>query len=165
MDKKAKKLLLLFAFMAAAGVHFARAQSVTPSVVNASGGYFTAGGTQLSYSLGEVAIQTFTANSKILTQGVLQPEAINTGIKNQIIPQSSISIYPNPFSSKVWVKIDPPIENGRVIIYSMNGDKVYENNFDPDGFELSVLKPGIYMLFVMYKGNEQVSTFKIVKTN
>lgn len=54
-------------------VTMTQAQSLSPTVVSSSGGYFTGAGTSLSWTLGEIATETFGNGNNILTQGFQQP--------------------------------------------------------------------------------------------
>jgi len=56
------------------------AQSISRKVISSAGGTMTGGGNMLTYNIGEPAVHTLTAGSKILTQGFEQPgEQITTG--------------------------------------------------------------------------------------
>lgn len=53
------------------------AQSVSPEVVSASGDYFDNGNVSLSWTLGEIATETYSNGNVILTQGFQQPFGIS----------------------------------------------------------------------------------------
>ena len=65
-----KALFLLFILSWAVCIH---AQSLSPSVLPASGGYFNAGGNSLSWTMGETFTTTLSSTNNILTQGFQQP--------------------------------------------------------------------------------------------
>jgi hypothetical protein len=50
-----------------------QSQSLSPTVIASSGGYFTGTGASLSWTLGEIVTETFSNGSYILTQGFQQP--------------------------------------------------------------------------------------------
>lgn len=52
---------------------FIAAQSVSPEVISSSGDYYEGVNASLSWTLGEIATETFTAGNVILTQGFQQP--------------------------------------------------------------------------------------------
>lgn len=55
-------------------------QSISRKVVSSAGGTMTAGGSMLTYNIGEPAVHTLTAGGSMLTQGFEQPgEQITTG--------------------------------------------------------------------------------------
>ncbi|MCD4746833.1 MAG: hypothetical protein K8R58_11100 [Bacteroidales bacterium] len=56
------------------------AQSVSPEVVASAGDYFEGTNASLSWTLGEIATETYSNGSNILTQGFQQPSDIESGI-------------------------------------------------------------------------------------
>ncbi|MBN1340491.1 MAG: hypothetical protein JXA03_14270 [Bacteroidales bacterium] len=58
---------------------FSHAQSIERDVVASSGDYFENGGISLSWTLGELATETYMAGNIILTQGFQQPGATSQG--------------------------------------------------------------------------------------
>ena len=65
-----KTLLKLFSF---AIICSTQAQSLSPVVIAVLGGYSTAGGFSLSWTLGETATETFSNGGYILIQGFHSP--------------------------------------------------------------------------------------------
>jgi hypothetical protein len=53
------------------------AQSVSPEVISSSGDYFEGPNASLSWTLGEIATETYTAGNVILTQGFQQPITVS----------------------------------------------------------------------------------------
>jgi len=64
-------LLLTGSFLA--GANPTLGQSLSPAVITSNGGYYTAGGSSLSWTLGETFHSTLQAGNIILTQGEQQP--------------------------------------------------------------------------------------------
>jgi hypothetical protein len=78
-----KTLLTFFAFTIICSV---KSQSLSPTVISSSGGYFTGTSASLSWTLGEIATETFNNGSYILTQGFQQPFGITiTGINLDLL--------------------------------------------------------------------------------
>lgn len=69
-----KTPILLFAFLA--GTMFCAAQSIERDVVASSGDYFEGADISLSWTLGEVATDTYMNGNTIVTQGFQQPDII-----------------------------------------------------------------------------------------
>jgi hypothetical protein len=67
-----KTLLSIFVF-AVTIISFSEAQTLSPKVMPSSGGYFSAGGKSLSWTMGETFTYTLTAGNVKLTQGFQQP--------------------------------------------------------------------------------------------
>jgi len=55
-------------------------QSIERDVVASSGDYFEGANASLSWTLGEIAVETYTAGNNILTQGFQQPSSLISGI-------------------------------------------------------------------------------------
>jgi hypothetical protein len=66
----------LIRFLALAMICNANAQSLSPTVVTTSGGYYPSNNASLSWTLGEIATETFSNGGYILTQGFQQPYGI-----------------------------------------------------------------------------------------
>lgn len=60
-------------FLSSVIICSAQAQSLSPTVISSSGGYFTGAGGSLSWTLGEIATETLINGGYILTQGFQQP--------------------------------------------------------------------------------------------
>jgi hypothetical protein len=164
MKKVIKHAKLLFALGLVVITNLARAQTVTPNVVNAAGSSYSGGNLNLSWSVGEISIQTYTSAGNFLTEGLLQPEPIIvSGIKD-FVSNGNITVFPNPFSDKIWIKSDNSSPIVHVNIFSITGQKVYDNSFaGGDVIETGDLTPGMYILFAYGKNDNSISTFKILK--
>ncbi len=69
-----KKSTLIFMLSFACCIsHAAFAQTLSPKVIPASGGYYSAGGKSLSWTLGETFYKTLQNGNVMLTQGFQQP--------------------------------------------------------------------------------------------
>lgn len=88
---KTPKLLLIFLFVPV----FIYAQSVSPEVVTSSGDYYENANVSLSWTLGEIATETYTNGNVILTQGFQQP----FGITIHGIDLDVLVYLEGPFSS------------------------------------------------------------------
>ncbi len=65
---------------------FLSAQSVSPQVVASSGDYYQGTNASLSWTLGEIATETYSNGSTILTQGFQQPVSVSiTGINLDLL--------------------------------------------------------------------------------
>jgi hypothetical protein len=95
-------------------------QQLTPAVIVNSGDYFENTNRSFSWSLGELAIETFSANSLILTQGFQQPLIKVTSIKDFHEEGITISVYPNPTTAFIHVEIKN--QDGRNIIIEITDE-------------------------------------------
>lgn len=167
-----KKLLLVVA-VSSCFVSFS--QSLSPEVIASAGGYATAGGVSLSYTVGEMAmVETFTSSNTILTQGFHQPEQNITRIlEADRTDFGSFAVYPNPATTEVFFGYEFPQE-GRVevtlynnlgqVVQNVFTDNEYSSGKTINSFNCSLLASGNYMMqasFASNKGKKQAITKKL----
>src|SRR6187431_2155038 len=123
--KKTITTVLAFFFF-----YCSNAQSIAPSVINASGGTFQAGYYQLEWSIGELALvgeMTSSNNSLVITNGFIQPfiQYPANNNTNNIFGNDEIKIFPNPASSYVEVNFFTK-QRGRITLsfYDAAGRKI-----------------------------------------
>src|ERR1035437_9736210 len=99
------KILLLIIF--ATGFYYVKAQSLSPFVVSASGGFYANSTAQLSFTTGEMTmVETFSKPGNILTQGFQQPDSnLSTSIINLPEAGLQIKVFPNPATDQLSVSI------------------------------------------------------------
>ena len=123
-----RKVRLLF--FLTVGIFFSAtslAQSVTPTILNASGGTQFFSFYRFEWSFGEaMAIETMSTPNVIVTNGVLQPGTHNPATVNNTPnwDADEIKIFPNPTAS--WLEID---------FFSKQKGKVFIKLFDESGKE------------------------------
>jgi len=92
-----KNTLCFIAMLGFAGIFNLHAQTLSPTVISSSGGYFTSASASLSFTVAEMTmVQTFTSPGNILTQGFQQPEDLTVSISETPTVSGDVSIYPNP---------------------------------------------------------------------
>ena len=120
-----RKLQLLFFTV---GIFFSAAsfsQSVTPSILNTTGGTYIFGYYRFEWSFGEaIAIETMSTTNLQVTNGVLQPGTHNpaTVYNNSTWDKDEIRILPNP--TRDMLEID---------FFSKQKGRVTMNLFDASG--------------------------------
>jgi hypothetical protein len=89
-------------------------------VIASAGGYNTATGISISWTLGETIIPTFKAadNSIILTHG-FQQQLIITTVEENLPDPVKVTVYPNPASDILNIAFDSPVE-GEVTLVLIN---------------------------------------------
>jgi hypothetical protein len=152
-----KKLILLFTF----GVSvMAKAQDISPHVVNTTGNQFTNANFSLEYSVGEIAIATLSNSIYQLTQGFLQSDMSSTvtGLlaSNEL---ENFSIYPNPTENELYVEA---ADANAIEVYNQLGLMVAEYTIK-EKITLSNLTSGIYFLKIYNTQNQLIKTSKITK--
>lgn len=95
-----KKFTLSLMLIAAFG--FCRAQSLTPTVVSSSGGFYSNSSGQLSFTVAEMTmVQTFSQSNSILTQGFQQPTDFGVYVPEPAKNGFSFGVFPNPSKGNV----------------------------------------------------------------
>ncbi len=167
MKKQLLLLSLLFICIASAGY----SQSLNLSVISSYGNFGSGTTGNLSSTLGEPMVATFTASSNILTQGFEQPDdAVMTAVPDNSSDQF-ISVYPNPATDRLTIEgitASGPVElkladiSGRVMI-----SKYVDGNSgsqEVDQLEIKDIKSGVYFLTVAEKNSGKIiRTFRIIK--
>jgi len=134
-------------------------------VISSTGGTGTNANGTLTYTLGEMVIDTKTIGSTIITQGFHQTKLTVTSVKELQNLSFTITAFPNPTNDFVTVKL----ENGKpqkisFILYDANGKALQNGNIVNYEVELSFISfnPGTYFLKIV-KGSEEIKIVKIVK--
>lgn len=171
--KVRSQLLFLLCILATINI---RAQSLSPTILNSSGGSGIINGIYHDYSFGEMTvIQTFSSANLIVTQGLLQTrtDTAATGINDHLLNKPKISVFPNPAQQLVTFESEYQTSGkmqyeltditGKLIVsrqLSFNAGRVKEM------IDLSMLSAGTFLLKITIdQGKESfIQTSKIQKT-
>jgi arginine decarboxylase-like protein len=149
-----------------------RSQTLSPTVISSSGGFYTSANAMLSYTVAEMTmVQTFIQPGNILTQGFQQPEDYVTGIVETAVVSGDILIYPNPTNGSFVLSFN---NNGNsesnIRIFNLAGQLVMEKQVSQStglntiNFDISAYSQGIYILELATtnsKGEKNSSYHKI----
>ena len=131
----------------------AQAQSLSPQVVSPAGAYLDNGIISLSYTLGEIAIETLTAGNLVLTQGFQQPLDIGTFNTETPYLDWLVKTWPNPVVKELHLQISSDIQKELILeTFDLEGRLHLIHNFetplhlDPYILDLSDLADGIYIV-------------------
>lgn len=136
------------------------AQSIQPSVVNASGGWIASPTASVEWSLGEPAITTISSAQNIVTQGFIQPLLDLTGT-DDFVTGEEITVYPNPVADLLLFKTS----STRIVSLTVSdllGRTVLEQAFASE-LDVQRLPGGIYFIALLDNKSRVLSTFKIIK--
>lgn len=144
---------------------FISAQSVAPEVVGSAGEHFENATYQMDWTVGEVAIETYSNATYTLTQGFHQNTYTVTAIENPTSQDVRMTAYPNPASDFITIENteDSNMEYS-IVLTDING-KTYliEKYFDSKKkINLSKYSKGIYFINVK-SGNKTIKSFKVIK--
>lgn len=151
----------------------ANAQSLERQVIASAGGFSTANGVSLSYTVGEPVIETAVSGSVILTQGFQQPDDITTSIKHVSNVSLNYTVFPNPTDDMIFIELqsDIPVEV-ELSLYDITGRRIIEldnkamvNGQVREQMDLTQLAPANYILTMSEVGGKVLKTFKVQKIN
>jgi hypothetical protein len=137
-------------------------------VVSSAGDSYTAGGYEVSWTLGEPVIETVksTDNNITLTQGFHQTDITVVAIDDLALQGLDLSVYPNPVNSILNLKATGREDvKLKYSLFGVDGRLLFQREIvnNPEEINMLPYAGGNYLLKVSTAGNDPVRTFKIVK--
>lgn len=154
---KKVSLLLIFCFV----VLLSNAQEL----ISSGGSNLSNTNGSISFSIGELMVETLSDGSNYLTQGFHQPKLSITDISELVDLKFNVLAYPNPTSDVLQLQIESEYaENMNFMLYDVNGRKIIQEKIidTETSIQLNHLKSGIYILRI-FKMDQEIKTFKIIK--
>jgi hypothetical protein len=165
-----KRLIFTVIISSISVLLFGQNDTISSYVVASAGGDTTVNGVSVSWTLGEVAIETIATNdsSIILTQGFQQGYFEITSIGEPLSDDFELKIYPNPASEYIYIDLTSKnIKSMLVEIYNMEGKLVYNKKYEslsgPSQISLNGLNSNQYILRVSESSGKVLQTFKLIK--
>jgi len=161
------KKYLFILFFITSGVFTTAAQSLSPTVLSSSGGFESSDGTSLSWTTGEVMIQSFSEGSIMLSQGFQQGNiTVSTAVDEMSESAMDVQIYPNPVNDILNMEFKNMVDHTiQLKLVDLTGKTVLRKEFSQPSntvrLNLSSVSSGSYMLEV--RAAEKRKVFKIVK--
>ena len=133
-------------------------QNIDRDVVGAAGDNYETSTASLSWTLGEVATESFTNTTNTLNQGFHQGNLFISSIEDELGLDFTIKAYPNPVMDILIVETQH--QDLKYQIINMNGEVVSNGIFTSEKEEVDFtnLPSGVY--FLQVSGNK---THKIIK--
>jgi hypothetical protein len=142
------------------------AQSVTPEVIASAGEHFDNGTTQLSWTLGEVMIDTYDNGSNILTQGFHQTNLTVTTI-DEAVSDIRLNLYPNPTSEFLNIELGNNEKDINLQMYDMSGKLMHKdviNAYDTKYvLPMQSVATGKYLIQMQSEDGKMNTTHQVVK--
>ena len=164
-----KRSILSFVFLLSMGFLFAQVSMVN-SVLATAGDFQTNGSYSLSWTVGELAVNTLTEGSNVLTQGFQQPWDMSVSIQDGPEINWSVKAYPNPVYDYLNVKFSlEKSEEFSIEVTDITGKKVLTrepqmiNTDEIVDLDFTQFKPGIYFLRVYSSDQKVHKVYKIKK--
>ncbi len=159
-----KKLLLLACLLSLTRI--ASSQTLSPEVIGSSGGHYSSGNSQLSWTVGEAVINTHSSGNFQLTQGFHQPYINISAFDNLTSGAINVSVFPNPTDDLIALQISSS-GNYSIQIFDILGrnleNKKVENSTLIE-FDISEYAAGNYLMRISSEDNALIQTLKIQKT-
>ena len=159
-QNKMKKLITIILLTTPIGIIHAQ------EVVSSTGESYSYDGYEVSWTLGELVIETVSNETNTLTQGFHQNNLNVTLIDELNLPGLEFKVYPNPADYIIYIQ-----SKGRTdvklqfVLFDVNGKKLLNKKFIENPTELNMAQyaAGNYFLSITTIDGEPVQKFKIVK--
>ncbi len=138
--------------------------SLGQSLVVTAGGDATGTGSA-SFTIGQVFYESLIGTSGSVVPGTQQPREISLTPISGLMPYSSLNVYPNPVSEKLFFEWNGQAYSKlRGKIYDIDGQTIMEFSLEEENFflDLQELTPRLYHLMI-YDGDEEIWSYRIVK--
>ncbi len=160
-------------------------QEIEKDVVSSSGNHYKGNGVSLSWTLGEVMIESYKTSKGSVFQGFHQAgknirikrRRINparywksyssTATDSITVDSTTAKVYPNPASEYINIDLSSGWGEGTTIeIVDVFGRKILIQNMNDlltIQLDISALKNGLYILQIKNKNSSTIKSFKILK--
>lgn len=132
-------------------------------VVSTQGDYYSNSTSSVSFTIGEVVIDTGTNGSTDLTQGFQQTNWNLVGL-DDLQPDYAASIFPNPTSESLTISVDL-FEHVKYELFDNQGRLIRKASLQgtQTKIEVAELAPGAYSVRLNDAGNQTLKLFKLIK--
>jgi len=154
---------LLLTFLSICLTQVSKAQSITPAVINSTGGTGVAGNLIVDWNVGESMITT-QSNGIIVTNGQLQPvdEIISV---EELNTSWNITVYPNP-SRDEFVITAPNAGVFEASLFDLAGKFISKQTLmSTNRMDVRSLANGSYYLQVRNTATHEFKTITLIKAN
>ena len=141
------------------------ATAFSQSAIVPMGGDIEGSGITISYTIGQIAVQSYGEGSTSISEGVQQPYEIQTiGIDNYPGITLNTMVYPNPTLGNVQLTMNNVQFEGEVRVFDLNGKFLFSKKIEGETtvIPMSDLATGTYFVNVL-NGTQVLKTFKVVK--
>jgi len=156
-----KKTKLILMFLLCFAITNIKAQQTT----DATGGEAIGTGGTASYSIGQVANIHITNSNGYINEGVQQPYDITIGIPENNNISLSYSVYPNPTTSTINLKVENlSLDNLSFQLFDISGKLLINQKINSleTSIQMGSFANANYFLKVT-DNSKEVQTFKIIK--
>ena len=144
---------------------FCMGTAVAQNAVVPVGGTASGNGGSVTYTVGQIAVQTNSDGTASISEGVQQPYEISVvGVDDYPGITLNAVVFPNPTQGNVQLTIDNLQFEGEVKIFDSNGKFLFSKKIEGENtpLDLSRYATGTYYIHV-YSDKMVMKTFKVVK--
>lgn len=159
------RLLVMVIFLCCAVLVCCQAQA--QHAIVSAGENITGSGGSASYTLGQVAFQTFSGSGVSEAQGVQQPYEISVVTASSDLKKIDLNIatYPNPVTDILTLSVDGINSSAfSYQLFNLAGEiidqKLISNRISK--INMSAYSPSTYLLQIV-KDKQEIKTYKIIK--
>ncbi len=137
--------------------------NIKKSSISSGGGSQINGTTQITYTLGEMAIQENEWGTTHLSEGFIGPDLLSTlGISDYNV-LTNVSVYPNPVQTNIYIQL-PDQNKYQIYLYDIYGKQLtHITGQKIKTWNMSAYKPGVYLLLIVDPKSKRMKQFKIEK--
>jgi hypothetical protein len=136
-------------------------------IIAASACYTRTASLSVSWTIGEIATETYINHNIMLTQGFNQGNITIATLSEDLCSDINITVYPNPVNDFFTVKTETgSMMNLKAELYNLSGSKLLSQSigsgsttFNMEGF------PSSDYILKIYNNLQEIKTFKVIKTD
>ncbi len=142
------------------------AQSISPEVIASAGEHFDNGTTQLSWTLGEVVIDTYDNGTNIVTQGFHQTQLTVTSVEENLA-EIRLNMYPNPTSEVLNIDLGNNEIDIEIKVFDMSGKLIHSDKIEAYQTKyvvpMNLVATGNYLVQMQSVDGKMNATHKVIK--
>ncbi len=135
-------------------------------IISTAGNFDTGATKNVSWTMGEIAVETLQSDQVVLTQGFQQSKIIITKVEKSKKPDFKLNLYPNPTENDLIIEIfDKPEANLKGYLYTTEGELIKYVKIESKITTLNLenLVNGMYILKICNAKNQTLVIYNIVK--
>ncbi|MCI4669515.1 MAG: T9SS type A sorting domain-containing protein [Bacteroidia bacterium] len=126
----------------------ATAQNGELEVVSPAGEAMSTSDMNVSWTLGELVVETYSGTDIVLTSGFEQPKSIPTSIEGFEVDFGKVKVFPNPVSQTLFIEREKSNGSLNLNLYDISGKHVLSTSIKSLSGEINMsnLAKGTYTL-------------------
>jgi len=156
------KYIFIFIALFVVNVNFAQT-NIKKSSISSGGGSQVNGITQITYTIGEMAMQENEWNTTHLSEGFIGPDILTPlGISDYKL-LTNVSVYPNPVKTNIHIQL-PDQKKYQIYLFDIYGKQLAHTTGQKiKAWNMSSFNTGVYLLLIVDQKSQRMKQFKIEK--